>query len=211
MTGQTVDISAALTADIADLCRYIGLEPGAFAQPLQALSRDLALALGSYVGLQVSLLDRGHPIVLTSFLPGTTPADIATSLRLPLTVLQLDDVTVDDGSEIVLYASTPGAFVDLAADLSYALHLPDPSMPADAGEVDGQAARIRLDGDLTPSSFESRLTGVGDVSTVNRAVGFLMAEGLHPEDAHRELARRAAATGITVLMYASQLIRPSSS
>jgi len=208
-----VDISAALTADIADLCRYIGLEPGAFAQPLHALSRDLTLALGSYVGLQVSLLDDGHPIVLTNFRSGTTQEDIATSLRLPLTALQLDDVAADAGSTIVLYASTSGAFVDLAADLSYALYLPHPWTPADAdgdGQVDGQMARIRLDTDLTPSSFESRLTGVGAASTVNRAIGFLMAEGFHPDDAHRELARRAATTGITVLVYASQLIRPSS-
>ena len=210
---MTVDLSAALTADIVELCRYVGAESESVTGPLQTLSRDVTLAVSSYVGLQVVLPDHGHPIVFTSFLPGTAESDITASFRLPLAVLRLVDVKVDASSAIVFYAGVPGAFVDLAADLSFALGLPDPLGLGDvdpAGEADQPPSRIRVDHDLVPGTFEPGLTGVAEVSTVNRAVGFLVADGLHPEEAHRELRRRATALGITVLMYASQLIRPDS-
>ena len=43
---------------------------------------------------------------------------VVTSLRLPL---KLIDAGFESGSRLIFYASARGAFVDLAADLSYAL------------------------------------------------------------------------------------------
>jgi hypothetical protein len=76
-------------------------------------------------------------------------------LRFPLTVL---GPRFDPDSRITLYAATVGAFVDLAADLSYALHLPtstDRSTDAGSSEGDDQPhgqvggnQQITLDADV---------------------------------------------------------------
>jgi hypothetical protein len=69
-----------------------------------------------------------------------------------------------------------GTFVDLAADLAFA--------------VDSD---IRLDEDI-PSILVSDLTGVGRLSAVNKAVGMLVGHGHTLDSAQRELRHMADAT-----------------
>jgi hypothetical protein len=69
-----------------------------------------------------------------------------------------------------------GTFVDLAADLAFA--------------VDSD---IRLDEDI-PSILVSDLTGVGRLSAVNKALGVLVGHGHTLDSAKRELRHMADAT-----------------
>ena len=89
-----------------------------------SLRRDLKLAVRSSVGFTLTvLMDPDQQITLTSIDHLTVASDIVTSLRLPMNWAALEA-----GSTIIFYSGVPGAFVDLAADLGYSLHLrPAPS------------------------------------------------------------------------------------
>jgi hypothetical protein len=84
----------------------------------------------------------------------------------------------ETGSDLVLYAATPGAFIDLAADLNYALGL--------------HPAALTLDDDLTEPVSGTGITGLTSQSTINQALGVLIDRGHTPEAARQELNRLAA-------------------
>ncbi len=133
-------------------------------------------------------------------------------MRLPFAVLGAGFST---DSQVVFYAGTPGAFVDLAADLGHALDVPftHGGRPTEDGHVglgDGQPHDQRhlvLDADLPPLTLVSGLTGLDDVSAINRAVGILMNQGHHPHRAHAELRRQATAAGVETPIYAARLLK----
>ena len=62
---------------------------------------------------------------------------------------------------------------------------------------DGQEP-IVLDADLPPATLVSRLTGLADASTINRAVGMLIDQGHHPDEAHATLHRHAVTAGVEI-------------
>lgn len=187
-------ISSALSASIDSLTTSIGFDATSIRAPLAALIRDLKLAVQSYAGLQLTLDDHGQLISLTSFEDDAEAAEIQATVRLPLSAMS-PPAAID--STIVFYARTPGAFVDLAADLSYALHLP----------VGEQNTTIRLDQVAIPALLTSDLTGVAEQSAINRATGVLLDRGHHPDQAHHELQRRATVAGLPTATYAAQLLR----
>ena len=117
-----------------------------------------------------------QPVSVTSAEPGNT-SDIATSLRLSLAWVP----SLSADSQITFYASAPGTFVDLAADLAFALG----------------SDSLRLDEDI-PSALVSDLTGVGRLSTINEAVGVLIGHGHTPDSAQRELRHTADATPCSI-------------
>ncbi len=112
-----------------------------------------------------------------------------TSLRIPLVDLLAGS---DGGSWLVFFAGRPGAFVDLAADLAFALGV-DPT-------------RLLLDQDLTDGLRPVAPESLRDLSQVNRAIGFLIERGYPPEDAERELRRHSEAAGITLAQAATRLL-----
>ena len=142
---------------------------------------------------------------------------VVTSLRLPL---RLIDAGFEIGSRVVYYASIRGAFVDLAADLSYALTpggagptsaptaspVPDGDGHPAAIGGDGQPAGISLDTDLPPSSQTFGLSGLSELSTINRAVGMMIDRGHHPGEVHATLRRHAAAAGLAPHAFALRLL-----
>lgn len=81
----------------------------------------------------------------------------------------------------MLYAAAPGAFVDLAADMSYALGLAPALLPLD----DDTAAPVQSSG----------ITGLHAQAIVNQALGVLIGRGHTPETADEELKRLAARDG----------------
>lgn len=214
-----MELSAALTADINDLCTSVAADPDTVMDPLRALNRDLRLTTRSYLGFELVLHDHGRAITLTSFEPGVQLEEIVTSLHLPIAVLGLPidaaiPVDSDGGrspdSSLTLYAGRPGALVDLAADLSYAL-VPGRSgqpEPKPAGRLGSVAREVVLDQHLTPRSLTAGVTGSHEASTVNRAVGLLIGRGQTPEEAHRDLANQAAFAGVSVVAWSAQLLRP---
>jgi hypothetical protein len=212
-----VDFPTALLHDLLHLSSSVGLDDDAVGAPLTATVAALRAAVPSYRGLCLTIVENGNPIRLVAFLPPQDGESMATSLRLPLAALA-PGFHVD--CQIVFYAATPGAFVDLAADLSYALTIPTitgsrPPRPTHSPELDGHQGTdhrdghrpIVLDGDLPPATLVSGVTGLDDLSTINRAVGILIGRGNHPDEAHATLRRHAAVAGVAVNIYAARLLQ----
>jgi hypothetical protein len=182
-------------------------------ESLAAFTAVVEVAVPSYLGLQMMIGQNGQPVTLTRITPHRT---MATSVRVPLTAL---GPRFDPGSRVTLYAADAGAFVDLAADLSYALHLPTcTNRSTDVGSSDGDDQRrgqvgsdrrITLDADMPPSPPASglyELFGLSELSTINRAVGVLIGHGHHPDHAADTLRRDASRDGLEPHIYAARLL-----
>src|SRR6478672_6969538 len=187
-----MDIPAVLLAELTEL----SAEPGDPAVDLpglmQALQDALLAAVPSGLGLSITIpvgsitIPVGLPAVTVTTLEGT--ATVESSLCVPLPSL-----LAESGSAVVFYAGTPGALVDLAADLQWALHLP--------------AEAMLLDQDLTPASGADPIAGLPEMSIIHRALGALLAQGRTPDAAAHDLRTSADRFGTSVLTVAGDLIR----
>jgi hypothetical protein len=123
-----VDLPTALLRDLFHLSSSVGLDD-ALTAPLVALVDGLRAAVPSYRGLHLTLVEDAHPVSLAAFLPYQDAKPITTSLRIPFAAV---GPGFDPASGVVFYAATPGAFVDLAADLGkpWAPRPPHPRPPA---------------------------------------------------------------------------------
>jgi hypothetical protein len=164
-------------------------QPVELEKSLTALNEALKTAAPSYRGLALTVVIDKQPISVTSAELGNT-SDIATSLRLSLAWVP----SLSADSRITFYASTPGTFVDLAADLAFAL----------------DSDSLRLDEDI-PSALLSDLTGVRKLSAINKAVGVLINHGHTTDSAQRALRHTAAATPCTIQKAAEAVTHNPSS
>lgn len=176
-----------LATALRDLLAVADHDQSFVAGPLPVLTAHLTEAIASYLGLQVLLTEVGHPFRLTSFLRPGTSHPVGTSIEIPLTAIGLRD----QSGKITFYAHQPGAFVDLAADLNYALGLDDRIIHVDdaPGDVDST----------------SGIDGLNEISTINRALGVMIARGTPPDEALATLQREAARNGVTVYVEASAI------
>jgi hypothetical protein len=152
---------------------------------LGVLVDDLRAGISSFVGLSITVPGGQEPVTVTAMNSHTA----ATSMLLPLT-----SAMTADGGYIVLYAETPGAFTDLATD---------------ARTVTGLGADVVVDGHLpppTPFAVQAGVDALADRSSIDQAVGFLVGQGHPPAQAKAELARRAAATGMSLAQIAAQIL-----
>ena len=163
-------------------------QPVELEKSLTALTEAVKSAAPSYRGLALTLIIDKQPVSVTSAEPGNT-SDIATSLRLSLAWVP----SLSADSRITFYASTPGTFVDLAADLAFALH-----------------SDISLDEDI-PAALLSGLTGAGKLSAINKAVGVLINHGHTPDSAQHELRHIADATPSSIQKAAETVTENASS
>jgi hypothetical protein len=134
-------------------------------------------------------------------------------LRIPLRAL---GPRFDPDSRVTLYAATAGAFVNLAAGLSYALHLPTSTdRSTDAGSPNGDDQRcgqvdddrrITLDADVPPNPLDSGVSGLSELSTINRTIGVLIDHGHHPDHAGETLRGDASVEGLEPHGYAARLL-----
>jgi hypothetical protein len=176
-----VDTPTLLIDNIHNLFSELAVPDGFTEQPVEleksltALTEAVKGAAPSYRGLALTLVIDTQPVSVISAEPGNT-SDIATSLRLSLAWVP----SLSADSRITFYASVPGTFVDLAADLGFALH-----------------SDIRLDEDI-PSALVSDLTGVGKLSAINKAVGVLINHGHTPDSARYELRHMTDATPTSI-------------
>ncbi|MET1007052.1 MAG: hypothetical protein ABWX96_16000 [Propionibacteriaceae bacterium] len=205
-----MDLSAALNAQIRHLYDSLGVDHEETVSWVAALGHDLRQAVGSYLGLQMVMVEHGHAVTLTEFDPTVRLQDVRTSVRVPLVPLGVEGA--DRASMITFYAGVAGAFVDLSADLAYALSLPVRGPGDSPTEPETERFAICIDDPVEPTTILSGLEGAAELSTVNRALGLLIGNG-HPssEEALAELGRLAAVAGISVLAFASQLVRPPKS
>jgi hypothetical protein len=201
----------ALVAHLQDLTASIGKDEQDVEDTLGALTAALRSTAASYCGLQLTLVENQWPITLTAFTDGHD-RPVRTSLRLPLVLVSR---AVDLESRAIFFAGTPGAFTDLAADLSHALGgvLVKQQSPAanhadhDGTCVDGLRRVIELDADLPPLSRTSSPTGLAELTVLNRAVGMLVQPGHDIGQAHQVLRREAAAAGLEPHIYAARVLR----
>jgi hypothetical protein len=181
-----MEIPARLAADLNALTLALGEPTVDIEALLRQLGHDAKQAVASYAGLSVRMIIGGRAHTFTS-LEEFAP-EVRASVRIPLAALW----KAEAGSAIVFYASDPGAFVDLAADLQYVL------------ELDAEA--LVLDGHLVPRPRTSAITGLDGTSTVNMAIGVLIEDGHLPEAAHTELVRLAALDDLTLSAVSEKLI-----
>ena len=113
-----VTITAAMAAALAILTEALD-EPGTdIAHSLHRLTLDAAAAIPSYLGLSVVVSHSDPPFTVTTLADGAVAGDICTSLHLRLPGIGGRPRT-SLAVAIILYARTPGTFVDLAADLAW--------------------------------------------------------------------------------------------
>lgn len=204
-------ISAELSTQLRQLAAGLDLDPGSLHDALEGLVSYVRQAVPSYCGLQLTLFDHGWPVTLTEVINSANlPA--VTSLRVSLQALGSGTVS---GGHLVFGATTPGAFVDLAADLSYVLGVPyatgnDAVRPTALGAAtpmqQAEPALIVLDVASLPTGSVSGVSGLAEVSIINRAVGGLIEDGHLPEEAHALIRGGAASAGIAPHLFAARLL-----
>jgi hypothetical protein len=164
-------------------------------QTLHYVATGASTAVASYVGMSVCVEDAAGPEVLfTALEDGIEPGTIATSLRLTFTTPSQDQSSQPGHSRLiwlVLYATTPGAFVDLTADLAW---LANPS----CGEY-------VLDEDV-PLAKQPHSLYVTAASTINQAIGILIGRGATPEEASEHLDHLAVGQSTDRLTAAAAII-----
>ncbi len=183
-----MDISAALAADLAVLTQALDDRDDDLEAQLQRFGADVKLAVASYTGMTMTIALDGHNVSFTVNNTPTAAGSAATSLLIPLAAL----TTTDTASTLLLYAATPGAFVDLAADLSYALAI--------------DSATLVLDAHLPAPDHGPGVTGLDTHFAIDQAIGVLIGRGHTPETARDELHRLASLDHGDLRAAADQII-----
>lgn len=177
-------ISAPVAADLASLTGLLNEPDVDLESELRALSVNLNAAISSYLAMTVTISLDGHRISFTVLERADTAQDgpgvTAASLLIPLS----GAIDGAGGNTLVVYSSTAGAFVDLAADLSYALGVELSALVLDA----------HLDG-LDVQSSTAGMAGLAELTIINQALGVLLARGYTPNSGRLELQRLADLDG----------------
>jgi hypothetical protein len=185
-----VTITAALAADLRLLTATLD-EPGAdIAHTLQLLAADTAAGVPSYLGLSVTATRSGPPFTSTHLLDDVVNGDVATSLRLRLPGHR--DGRSPPTVVIILYAGSPGAFVDLAADLAWLTARP--------------LTDFALDQHLTIPAKSLTEGQLRADSTTNQAIGVLIGRGYTPQQADWELDTQTGHAGADRLIAARLIL-----
>ncbi|WP_077087582.1 hypothetical protein [Mycobacterium rhizamassiliense] len=180
-SNPLVKIAAVLAADLGILTAALD-EPGAdLAKSLRLLAADATAAISTFLGLSVTVDGSDPPFTFTTFVESVGASDVRTSLRLALP--GVGDAGVLPVVAIVLYAGSPGAFVDLAADLAW-LTARNPS-------------EFVLDQHLPAAAESGTVPNLFEVSVINQAIGALIGQGHTPEQAERHLTAEGADAGIS--------------
>jgi hypothetical protein len=184
-----VTMTAAMVAALGILTEALD-EPGTdIAHSLQQLALAAAAAIPTYHGLSVVVPLSDPPFALTTLADGVKAGDIRTSLQVLLPIMGAghDAAAV----AVILYASVPGTFVDLAADLAWLTGRP--------------ISEVTLDGHLSVPAAADISVQLHAASAINQAIGVLIGRGCTPDQAHRHLDTQAA-TNRTDRHAAAQLI-----
>jgi hypothetical protein len=175
-----VKVTADLAADLGILTAALD-EPGTdVAHSLSQLTADATAAIPTFLGLSVTVDGSDPRVTFTTFVEGAGTGDVHTSLRLALP--GVGDVGLP-AVVLVLYAGSPGTFVDLAADLVWLTARP----PSD----------FVLDQHLPAPAEWGAATSLFEASVINQAIGALIGQGYTPEQADRHLTAEGADAGIS--------------
>lgn len=186
-------ITAAMVAALGILTEALD-EPGAdIAHSLEQLALAAAAAIPTYHGLSVAVPRSDPPFTLTTLADGVKASDIRTSLQVLLPIIGAGMGAGHDAAAVavILYASVPGTFVDLAADLAWLTGRP--------------MSEVTLDGHLSVPAATDIGVQLHAASAINQAIGVLIGRGRTPYQAHRHLDIQAATNG-TDRNAAAQLV-----
>jgi hypothetical protein len=153
------------------------------------LAAAVAAVVPSYLGLSVVVTRHDPAFTLTVLDDGGTAGDIGTSILL--TWPKPADSHAVAAVAFILYARSPGAFVDLAADVSWL--------------TGGPPTDFVLDAHLGAPTEPDSATLIAATSAINQAIGVLIGRGYTAEHAHRELDAQAVQSG-TERLAAAQFI-----
>lgn len=168
-------ISPTLAAHLAALTASIDEPELDFGRQLDLFTAEVRAVVPSYRGMRLTVNVHGQPITLTHR-DSDSANGIHTSVLVPLT----DTASSAEQTTLILWAAAPGAFVDLAADISHLLGVP--------------LAALELDAHRASSTIGvSGIDGIDDLAVVNQAIGVLIARGATPECAAAELRRGGSA------------------
>ena len=171
-------IGAALAADLGILTAALD-EPGAdVMHSLHQLGVDAQAAVPTCLGLRITV-DGSDPPFTFSTLEDGAADDVRTSLRL--TLPGVGDGRASPSFALILYAGTPGTFVDLTADLAWLTGRP----PSD----------FALDQHLSVPAGSDAGTYLRAASVIDQAIGVLIGRGYTPGQAHRELDTQVDSAG----------------
>jgi hypothetical protein len=172
-------IGAALAADLDILTAALD-EPGEdLLHTLHQLGVDAQAAVPTYLGLSVTVDGSDVPFTFTILENGAAADDVRTSVRL--TLPGVGNGCASPSVALILYAGTPGTFVDLTADLAWLTGRP----PSD----------FVLDQHLSGPARPDTGTNLRTASVINQAIGVLIGRGYTPARAHRELDTQADSAG----------------
>ena len=144
---------------------------------LVALTTALRTTAASYCGFQLTILENHSPVILSAFTDGQD-GPVGTSLRLPLGLVS----SVDGDSRVVFFAGNPGAFTDLAADLSHALGgipIEQQSPAADGMDLGG----THMDGHRKAIELDVDCISDGETSIIGGMLEHIEYAGVHSGDA----------------------------
>ncbi len=123
---------------------------------LGVLADDLSSLIPTFLGLDLQLSVAGIPVMLRA-VSADRDAPVRASLAFSLGAMGM---TQSSNSTLVYYASERGAFAELAADLR---------------RIHRCSSNVVLDAHLQPTAGPpSGVVGLGDLGTVNQAVGILV-------------------------------------
>jgi hypothetical protein len=190
-SARLVEITAALAADLAALAQALDAPGADIAATLRQLGADVKAAVTSYLGLTVSAGDADSALSFTTLADLAAPLEVRASMVMPSSAL----VPAATGPDVnvILYAATPGAFVDLAADLSWLTGL----------ELD----EFALDQHLNRAAHAEPGAIGNTASLIDQALGVLIGRGRTPEQARDELDARADEAGVTRSDAARSVLR----
>ncbi len=181
-----MDMSAGLASDLTRLTEALAYPETDVAGLVRSLHDTLTTAISSALGLSITVQVGGVAVCVSTLDRGGPSA--GTSLEVPLSLWS--DIAPE--TRVVLYAATPGALVDLAADLGWLL---------------GYEDVLTLDAHLPPRRADEAITGLHELSVIHQAFGVLITRGRSPEAAREELDQAAIASETTVDVIAERLIR----
>ena len=132
----------------------------------------------TYLRLSVTVDGNDPPFTFTTFVEGVGTGGVRTSLRL---LPGVGDVGLLPLVVLVLYAGSPGTFVDLAADLAWLTARP--------------LNDFVLDRHLPATAERGAATSLFEACVINQAIGALIGQGYTPEQAERHLTAKGADAG----------------
>lgn len=188
-----VNIPTALIAELHLLNEALDDAASDIAATLMLLMSEAALTVPSFLGLSVLVTQAPEaPMEITTFEHDPKHQAIGTSLRLRVPHDSRTGVQGPASIELILYAAHPGAFVDLAADLTW---------------LTGRPWRdLRVDEDLVGPRRSTDAGSLTSWSVLNQARGVLISTGLTAHEADLELDARASVTGVDRHHVAAELI-----